>query len=97
MVILIAMLVITIGILTSAFMAGGTEKHKNTLLWSSVGLVLSATVFFFCKRASLVLLLKIKPHLLVIAESMTLPYNIILQLAVILFCCGIIFLVLYSI
>ena len=31
-----------IGVLISAFMAGGSEKRKNALLWSAGGILLSA-------------------------------------------------------
>ena len=43
MAVLIIILVLAfIGVLISAFMAGGSEKRKNALLWSAGGVLLSA-------------------------------------------------------
>ena len=68
-----------IGVLISAFMAGGSEKRKNALLWSAGGVLLSALTggaLFFCKGAIKGILLKQKPHLSFMAESINIPWQI---------------------
>ena len=91
---LIVILTLTfIVVLISAFMAGGSEKRKNALLWSICGIVLSAisgTALFFCKGAIKEILLKQKPHLSFMAESINIPWQIMLQLGMTVFSCGII-------
>ena len=82
-----------IGVLISAFMAGGSEKRKNALLWSAGGVLLSALTggaLFFCKGAIKEILLKQKPHLSFMAESINIPWQIMLQLGMTVFSCGII-------
>jgi len=82
-----------IGVLISAFMAGGSEKRKNALLWSAGGVLLSALTggaLFFCKEAVKEILLKQKPHLSFMAESINIPWQIMLQLGMTVFSCGII-------
>ena len=82
-----------IGVLISAFMAGGSEKRKNALLWGAGGVLLSALTggaLFFCKGAIKGILLKQKPHLSFMAESINIPWQIMLQLGMIVFSCGII-------
>ena len=82
-----------IGVLISAFMAGGSEKRKNALLWSAGGVLLSALTggaLFFCKGAIKEILLKQKPHLSFMAENINIPWQIILQLGLTFFFCGII-------
>ena len=82
-----------IGVLISAFMAGGSEKRKNALLWGAGGVLLSALTggaLFFCKGAIKGILLKQKPHLSFMAESINIPWQIILQLGLTFFFCGII-------
>ena len=82
-----------IGVLISAFMAGGSEKRKNALLWSAGGVLLSALTggaLFFCKGAIKEILLKQKPHLSFMAENINIPWHIILQLGLTFFFCGII-------
>ena len=82
-----------ISVLISAFMAGGSEKRKNTLLWSISGIVLSAisgTALFFCKGAIKEILLKQKPHLSFMAENIVIPNQVMLQLGLTVFFCGII-------
>ena len=82
-----------IGVLISAFMAGGSEKRKNALLWSAGGVLLSALTggaLFFCKGAVKEILLKQKPHLSFMAENINIPWQIILQLGLTFFFCGII-------
>ena len=82
-----------IGVLISAFMAGGAEKRKNALLWSAGGVLLSALTggaLFFCKAAIKEILLKQKPHLSFMAENINIPWQIILQLGLTFFFCGII-------
>ena len=68
-----------IGVLISAFMAGGSEKRKNALLWSAGGVLLSALTggaLFFCKEAVREILLKQKPHLFFMAESINIPWQV---------------------
>ena len=82
-----------IGVLISAFMAGGSEKRKNALLWGAGGVLLSALTggaLFFCKGAIKGILLKQKPHLSFMAENINIPWQIILQLGLTFFFCGII-------
>ena len=82
-----------IGVLISAFMAGGSEKRKNALLWSAGGVLLSALTggaLFFCKGAIKEILLKQKPHLSFMAESINIPWQIMLQLGMTVFSCGLI-------
>ena len=82
-----------IGVLISAFMAGGSEKRKNALLWGAGGVLLSALTggaLFFCKGAIKEILLKQKPHLSFMAENINIPWQIILQLGLAVFFCGII-------
>ena len=82
-----------IGVLISAFMAGGAEKCKNALLWSAGGILLSALTggaLFFYKGAIKEILLKQKPHLSFMAENINIPWQIILQLGLTFFFCGII-------
>ena len=82
-----------IGVLISAFMAGGSEKRKNALLWGAGGVLLSALTggaLFFCKGAIKEILLKQKPHLSFMAESINIPWQIMLQLGMTVFSCGII-------
>ena len=82
-----------IGVLISAFMAGGSEKCKNALLWSAGGGLLSALTggaLFFCQGAIKEILLKQKPHLSFMAENINIPWQIILQLGLTFFFCGII-------
>ena len=82
-----------IGVLISAFMAGGSEKRKNALLWSAGGVLLSALTggaLFFCKEAIKEILLKQKPHLSFMAENINIPWQIILQMGLTFFFCGII-------
>ncbi|MBE6393938.1 MAG: hypothetical protein E7044_07790 [Lentisphaerae bacterium] len=94
MAVLIIILVLAfIGILISAFMAGGSEKCKKALLWSAGGVLLSALtggVLFFCKGAVKEILLKQKPHLSFMAENINIPWQIMLQLGLTFFFCGII-------
>ena len=82
-----------IGVLISAFMAGGAEKCKNALRWSAGGVLLSALTggaLFFCKGAIKEILLKQKPHLFFMAESINIPWQIMLELGMTVFSCGII-------
>ena len=82
-----------IGVLISAFMAGGAEKCKNALLWSAGGVLLSALTggaLFFYKGAIKEILLKQKPHLSFMAENINIPWQIILQFGLTFFFCGII-------
>ena len=82
-----------IGVLISAFMAGGSEKRINALLWSAGGVLLSALTggaLFFCKGAIKEILLKQKPHLSFMAEAINIPWQIMLQLGMTVFSCGII-------
>ena len=82
-----------IGVLISAFMAGGSEKRKNALLWGAGGVLLSALTggaLFFCKGAIKEILLEQKPHLSFMAENINIPWQIILQLGLTFFFCGII-------
>ena len=82
-----------ISVLISAFMAGGSEKRKNTLLWSICGIVLSAIsgiALFFCKGAIKETLLKQKPHLSFMAENIVIPIQVMFQLGLTVFFCGII-------
>ena len=82
-----------IGVLISAFMAGGSEKRKNALLWGAGGVLLSALTggaLFFCKGAIKGILLKPKPHLSFMAESINIPWQIMLQLGMTVFSCGLI-------
>ena len=82
-----------IGVLISAFMAGGSEKRKNALLWSAGGVLLSALTggaLFFCKGAVKEILLKQKPHLSFMAENINIPWQIMLQLGMTVFSCGLI-------
>ena len=82
-----------IGVLISAFMAGGSENRKTVLLWSNTGLGVSAlagVAIFFCKGAIKEILLKQKPHLSFMAESINIPWQIMLQLGMTVFSCGII-------
>ena len=82
-----------IGVLISAFMAGGSEKRKTVLLWSNTGLGVSAlagVAIFFCKGAIKEILLKQKPHLSFMAESINIPWQIMLQLGMTVFSCSII-------
>ena len=81
-----------IGMLISAFMAGGTEKRKNALLWSGAGTMLSVLVgvaVFFSKGAIKEILLKQKPHLAFMADTIVMPYQVMLQLGLTAFFCGI--------
>lgn len=82
-----------IGVLISAFMAGGSEKRKNALLWGAGGVLLSALTggaLFFCQGAIKGILLKQKPHLSFMAESINIPWQIMLQLGMTVFSCGLI-------
>ena len=82
-----------IGLLISAFMAGGSEKRKNALLWGAGGVLLSALTggaLFFCKGVIKGILLKQKPHLSFMAESINIPWQIMLQLGMTVFSCGLI-------
>ena len=82
-----------IGVLISAFMAGGSENRKTVLLWSNTGLGVSAlagVAIFFCKGAIKEILLKQKPHLSFMAENINIPWQIMLQLGLTFFFCGII-------
>ena len=82
-----------IGVLISAFMAGGSEKRKNALLWGAGGVLLSALTggaLFFCKGAVKEILLKQKPHLSFMAENINIPWQIMLQLGMTVFSCGLI-------
>ena len=81
------------GVLISAFMAGGSEKRKNALLWGAGGVLLSALTggaLFFCQGAIKGILLKQKPHLSFMAESINIPWQIMLQLGMTVFSCGLI-------
>ena len=91
---LITILVLAfIGVLISAFMAGGSEKRKTAECWSVAGIGVSAlagAALFFCKGAIKEILLKQKPHLSFMAENINIPWQIMLQLGMTVFSCGII-------
>ena len=83
-----------IGVLISAFMAGGSEKRKNALLWGAGGVLLSALTggaLFFCKGAIKGILLKQNPHLSFMAENINIPWQIILQLGLTFFSAALFF------
>ncbi|MBE6393937.1 MAG: hypothetical protein E7044_07785 [Lentisphaerae bacterium] len=84
MAVLIIILVLAfIGILISAFMAGGSEKRKTAEYWSVAGMgvaALAGAVLFFCKGVIKEILLKQKPHLFFMTENINIPWQIILQL-----------------
>ena len=80
-------------VLISAFMAGGSEKRKNALLWSICGIVLSAisgATLFFCKGAIKEILLKQTPHLSFMTETIVIPNQVVLQFGMTVFFCGIV-------
>ena len=82
-----------ISVLIAAFLAGETEMRKNALLWSTGGVVLSVltgAAIFFCKEAVKEILLKQKPHLAFMAENIVIPNQVMLQLGLAVFFCGII-------
>ena len=92
-VLIIILVLAVIGVLISAFMAGGSEKRKTAEYWSVAGVGVSAlagAALFFCKGAIKELLLKQKPHLSFMAESIVIPWQIMLQLGMTVFSCGLI-------
>ena len=90
---IIILILALIGILISALMAGGSEKRKTAEYWSIAGMGVSAlagAALFFCKGAIKEILLKQKPHLSFMAESINIPWQIMLQLGMTVFSCGLI-------
>ena len=90
---IIILILAFIGILISALMAGGSEKRKTAEYWSIAGMGVSAlagAALFFCKGAIKEILLKQKPHLSFMAESINIPWQIMLQLGMTVFFCGLI-------
>ena len=85
--------IIFIGILFAAFMAGNSPIRKRALLWSTAGVVcsvLAGITTFFSKEAIKEILLKKTPHLSFMAESIVIPWQIMLQLGMTVFSCGLI-------
>ncbi len=92
-VLIIILVLAVIGVLISAFMAGGSEKRKTAEYWSVAGVGVSAlagAALFFCKGAVKEILLKRTPHLAFMADKITIPSTVMLQLGMTVFCCGII-------
>ena len=90
---LIIILALTfLGVLISAFMAGGSEKRKNSSCWSFCGIVLSAIsgyALFSCKGAIKEILLKKTPHLSFMVENINISWQVMFGLGLTVFCCGI--------
>ena len=93
MVTLIIILSLTfICVTASAFAAGQTEKRKTAQYWTHSGTgaaALAGVAVFFFPNAIKEILLKKTPHLSFMAESIIIPRQVMLQLSITVFSCGI--------